>query len=119
MSSTQDLVGEEVRVSTSGPTIACEVIKLDGEAGGEANYIVEDLHTGNQFPIREKAIDIPDEGEFEDTIYIWQDRDFDNQSWITRVSSRDRSEVEDERSQEWTSSGAGGNRIKEETITLS
>lgn len=117
MSSTQTLIGEEVRVSTSGPTIACKVVAEDGEQGREMNYVVEDLHTGNRFTIREKSIDIPEE-EFEDTLYVWQDRDYDNDGWETKFSSRDRDEVEERRSQEWSSSGAGGNRIKEETITL-
>jgi len=119
MSSTEDLIGEKVRVSTSGPNIACEVVKPDGEEGGEMNYIVEDLHTGNQFPIREQAISIPDEGEFEDTLYVWQNRDFDKGEWVTKATSREREEVESQKSQEWSSTGAGGTRIKEETITLS
>lgn len=113
--SSNDLIGERVRVSTSGPQIACEVIREDGEEGGEMNYIVEDLHTGNQFPIREQKIDKPDE-EWSDTVYVWQDRA--DGGWETRFSSRDRDEVESERNSEWSASGAGGNRIKEETITL-
>lgn len=118
MSSNQhDLVGERVRVSTSGPTIACEVIAPDGESGGEQDFIVEDLHTGNQFTIRESKIDVP-EDDWEDTIYVWQNRDFDTGEWITKYRDRDRDEVEDRRSDEWSASGAGGSRIKEETITL-
>lgn len=118
MSSNQhDLVGESVRVSTSGPTIACEVVGVDGESGGELDFIVEDLHTGNRFTIREKAVDVPDE-EFEDTLYIWQERDFDSGEWVNKLSDRDREEVEEQKNDQWSASGAGGTRIKEETITL-
>jgi len=112
-----DLVGKRVRVSTSGPTIACKVVGVDGESGGEVDFIVEDLHKGHQFTIRQKAIDVPDE-EWEDTLYIWQERNFDTGEWDTKYSSRDRDEVEEERSDKWSASGAGGTRIKEETITL-
>lgn len=112
--SSNDLIGERVRVSTSGPMIACEVIREEGEEGGEMNYIVEDLHTGNRFPIRESKIDQPE--DWTDTLYVWQDRA--DGGWDTQYSSRDRDEVEAERNQKWSSSGAGGNRIKEEEITL-